>query len=130
LLDIVEEPEAVTCQVETGPMIRLCDVRTALSRLSFPDGIDERVALAVTDSVAPWNDLTVALRVAPDISDCARTKLPPDASVGIRTLSQLAIGYYDVETARTVGDLDCDDETATALSRLFPPERVCLREFF
>jgi len=130
LQDLVEDPKQVTCQVETGPMIRLCDVRTALSRMSFPDGLDERVVLDVADDVAPWNDLTVALRVGTDITDCARTKLPPDASVGIRTLSQLAIGYYDVETARCLGDLECEEETAAALERLFPPQRVCLREFF
>jgi len=130
LLDQVDDPSAVTCTVDSGPMIRLGDVRSALSRLSYPEDVDERVVLEVEDSLCPHNDITVALTATTEMADCSWSKLLPEATVGVETLSQLAIGYLSAEDARRYGSLECDEETLAALSNLFPPDRVCLREFF
>lgn len=130
LLDQVDDPRAVTCTVDTGPMIRLGDVRSALSRHPYPEDVTERVVLDVTDPLCRHNDITVALTVTDQITDCSWSKLLPEGRVDVSTLSQLAVGYLDAEDARRYGGLDCDDETVQALSNLFPPERVCLREFF
>lgn len=130
LLDLVDDPEAVECTVDAGPMVRLGDVRVALSRIEYPEAVDERVILDVNDPLVEWNDARLALTVGEGQGDCSKTVTPPDAIVDVNTLSQLAAGYFEVDEARRLGSLDCDEETADALSRLFPPETVCLREFF
>ena len=130
LMDIVDDPKAVDCTVSAGPMIRLGDVRSALSRLSYPDDINEQVVIDVADPLVDHNDITVSLTVTDEFADCSWSKRLPDGSVDVGTLSQLAAGYLDAEQARRLGGLDADDDLVAALDRLFPPERVRLREFF
>lgn len=129
-LDIVDDPQAVDCTVSAGPMIRLGDVRSALSRLSYPDDISEQVVIDVEDPLVDHNDITVSLTVSDEFADCSWSKRLPDGTIDVGTLSQLAIGYLDAEQARRFGGLDADDDLVDALGRLFPPERVRLREFF
>lgn len=130
LLDMVEDPRAVECTISTGPMIRLGDVRVALSKVPYPDGVDEEVVVHVDDPLADWNDERLSLSVADGQADCTGTVTPPDVMVDVNTLSQVIVGYYDVEEARQLGELHCDEETARRLGKLFPPQQVCLREFF
>lgn len=130
LLDQVEDPRGVDCETRAGPMIRLGDVRAALSRLPVDSGVAAQVVLEVSDPLAEWNEGRFLLSAVDGAVDCAVTKRPPEAQVSVGTLSQLAIGYQDVATAREQGDLQCDEATARRLSRLFPEQTVCLREFF
>ncbi|MFC7141226.1 enhanced intracellular survival protein Eis [Halosimplex aquaticum] len=132
LLDLVSDPEAVDCEVKTGPMARIVDVADALSACPYPADVSAELTLRVTDETAAWNDGQFRLAVSDGSGTVtADASGDPDATVGIGTLSQLVVGYHDVEAARRIGDLSlADGGIADALAALFPPERTYLRTFF
>ena len=151
LLDLVQDPRAVDCEVRTGPMVRLVDVAAALEALDPDPDIETAFSLSVADSVVDWNDATFRVAVA----DGAVSVQPTggsesdgtepdtaDAAVDIGTLSQLYVGYKSVDEAVRSDGLAVDspvaaesapaDESAVAadLRALFPPRTTHLREGF
>lgn len=133
LLDLVHDPDEVDCSVSAGPQVRVVDVERALSGLSYPPDVSVSVVLDVTDEFAPWNDGTFELRVTDGRGECRPVDDPdssPRATVDIGTLSQLYVGYHSPARARRFAGLEVDDDAADALTALFPPRRVYLREFF
>ncbi|QSG06422.1 GNAT family N-acetyltransferase [Halapricum desulfuricans] len=127
LLDAVSDPEAVSCSMHAGPMIRVTDPELALESCPYPGDVDARVALEVTDPIG--DDRRLGLTVEDGAGVCAPTEADPDATLDVGTLAQLLVGYRAVEDVRGRG-LDCDEETAATLEALFPRENVQLREFF
>ncbi|WP_135365866.1 GNAT family N-acetyltransferase [Halosimplex halophilum] len=134
LLDLVPDPDAVDCEVRTGPMVRVVDVTDALAACPYPDDASADLALAVADGTADWNDGHFRLTVEGGDAECAAVDEPAgeaDATLDVGTLSQLVVGYHDAATARRVGGLSVAEESvADALAALFPSERVYLRTFF
>jgi predicted acetyltransferase len=136
LLDLVPDPDAVDCEVETGPMVRVVDVTDALETCPYPAEANADLTLAVTDATADWNDGRFRFAVADGEADCApldadAETVDPDATLDVGTLAQIVVGYHDATAARRVGGLSVADESvADALAELFPPERVSLRTFF
>jgi hypothetical protein len=88
-----------------------------------PLGVDDGVyRLRVTGGTATVD------RVA-DTPDDGATD--PDATVGIGTLSQLAVGASGVATAARIGTLSVDDDRLRErLANVFQPGTVRLRQFF
>ena len=136
LLDRVADPDAVSCSIHAGPMIRVTDPALALESCPYPDGITARVVFEVTDPIGddPLADSTdgnsrIELAVEDGAGACSPTQVDPDATVDVGTLAQLLVGYRPVEDVRGRG-LECDDETAATLKALWPKESVQLREFF
>jgi len=137
LLDLVEDPDAVDCEVETGPMVRVVDAADALEACPYPTGASADLTLAVTDGTAEWNDGAFRLTVDDGTGECepvdagGESAVDADATLDVGTLSQLVVGYHDAAAARRVGGLSVAEESvADALAALFPPERVSLRTFF
>jgi len=137
LLDLVPDPDAVDCEVETGPMVRVVDVTDALEACPYPGDVDADLTLRVTDGTAAWNDGRVRLSVADGTGECeavdadGEAAADTDATLDVGTLAQLVVGYHDAAAARRVGGLSVAEESvADALAALFPPERVYLRTFF
>lgn len=131
LLDRVEEPQAIECTVEPGPMFRLVDVPTALDALSSPTERTGSVVFEVSDPLADWNDGQFVLSASSDGVTCDATDADPDVTVDVGTLSQLYVGYHSVADARRLDSLSLLNDDATALLRsLFPPRTVGLRDFF
>lgn len=126
LHDFVEDPRAVEIERQPGAMIRVVDVERALSHLSYP--ADGSVVLDVNDRLAEWNDGRFRLTVADGTATCEPTTDDPDATVGVATLSQIAVGYLSVEHATVTGDLTVSEPRT--LSALFPEEETYLREGF
>ncbi|EMA19239.1 GNAT family N-acetyltransferase [Haloarcula argentinensis] len=132
LLHRVDDPGAVDCTVETGPMVRLTDV-SHLERLDWTGG-DLNCTLSVSDPLLDRNDGLFRLAV----SDGTATvdPRPPadstaDATVDIATLSQLAVGMHGVAAAERLAGLEIHDEAAREpLADVFQPESVYLGEFF
>lgn len=129
LLDWAPDPESIECGLHQGPMVRIVDVADALSALSAPAG-QERLTLAVTDELAPWNDAVFDLAVDGDGVTCERTDQAADLSVGIAGLSQLVVGYRSARDLETVGRLSGDRSAVTALDRAFPPRTPYLKDRF
>ncbi|MEF8826241.1 MAG: GNAT family N-acetyltransferase [Halapricum sp.] len=128
LLDAVSNPEDVACSTHAGPMIRVSDVELALEQCPYPEDASGRVAVDVSDPMGV-DDGRFELAVEDGVGVCEATTSDPDAKVDVGTLSQLVVGYRDISVIRGQG-LDCDDAIADRLRALFPPETVCLREFF
>lgn len=128
LLDTVDDPDAVECSVHTGPMARISDLPEALRTCPYPEDVQYRVVLDVSDPLSVV-DGRYELSVTDGAGDCERTDAEPDVTVEVGTLSQLVVGYRDVASLGD-GELDCGAATKENLRRLFPSTRVCLREFF
>ncbi|MEA5387521.1 sterol carrier protein domain-containing protein [Haloarculaceae archaeon H-GB11] len=132
LLDRVADPSEFECRLGMGPMVRIPDVPSALEAVPTPERAGE-VTVGVTDDLSPWNDGQFGVRTDGETVSCepVSADTAPDATVDVTTLSQLVVGYHDVERAERVGSLAVsDDATRDALDALFPPQRVALREFF
>lgn len=135
LLDAVEDPYDLDCEVHVGPMVRVVDVADALSTVPYPQDETADLTLAVTDGTAAWNDGAFDLSVDGGTGRCTRRDDAradgADATVGVGTLSQLVVGYHSVADARDVGDLSVRSErVADRLAALFPPANPTLRTFF
>ncbi|QPV64629.1 GNAT family N-acetyltransferase [Halosimplex litoreum] len=138
LLDLVPDPDAVDCEVETGPMVRVVDAADTLEACPYPAEASADLTFDVSDATADWNDGRFRLSAADGTGECERiddadgeSAATADATLDVGTLSQLVVGYHDAATARRVGGLVVADESvADALAELFPAERVYLRTFF
>jgi predicted acetyltransferase len=135
LLDAADDPADTECEVEPGPMVRIVDVPAAFEALDYPDAPDSEFTVAVTDSLADWNDRTFRVTVADGRATCepipADETADPDVTTGVATLSQAYVGYHSVEDAETFGELDVRDSTVReTLAAMFPPREVFLREQF
>ncbi|MFD1512219.1 GNAT family N-acetyltransferase [Halomarina rubra] len=135
LFDLVTDPRDVSIELHPGPMGRLVDVRRALEALDYPDEVDGRVGLAVTDELATWNDASYELTVEDGTATCERLDSgvatgaddgddtegnDADVAVDVGPLSQLAFGYRTASDLRTVGRLSADDDAVATLDALFP----------
>ena len=151
LLDLVEDPRAVDCEIRTGPMVRLVDVAAALDALDPDPGAEAALSLAVDDPLVKRNDATFRVAVADGsvavepvdggegdaagVNDAAGT---PDAAaeIDVSALSQLYVGYRSVDEVVRAGrlggpgDRPLDGDAAASLRALFPPRTTHLRERF
>jgi predicted acetyltransferase len=109
-------------------MVRVVDVGHALSALAYP--ADGTVTLAVTDPLLPANDGTFLLAVEDGAGTCEPTDASPEATLSMRALSQLAVGFRDATFLAETGSLTADEGTVASLDALFPEEPTLLREGF
>jgi len=121
------DPGRFETSVDAGPMVRLTGLK-GLETIAWP-AVELELRLAVTDPLL--GDGTYRLSVADGVATIEADAGEPDATVGIGALSQLAVGTHGVERAVELGGLAVeDDKTRSALSELFRPRAVGLREFF
>jgi predicted acetyltransferase len=126
LLDLVEDPDRVTCERVAGPMARL----TTLDPLTGLDwtALDRPLTVTVTDPLLSETDGTV--RVSADGIE-RHADSDPDVRVDIGTLTQLYLGRYDPVTAERVAGLSrTAPAVRDALATVFPRRTVFLDEFF
>ncbi|ACM57689.1 GNAT family N-acetyltransferase [Halorubrum lacusprofundi] len=142
LLDLVEDPRAVDCEIRTGPMVRLVDAATALEALDPDPEIETAFSLSVSDPLVDWNDETFRVAVADgtvaveptvdgevDKSEVDGAEAA-DAAIDIGTLSQLYVGYTSVDEAVRSDGLAVGSALADDLRAVFPPRTTHLREGF
>ncbi|UPM42174.1 GNAT family N-acetyltransferase [Halocatena salina] len=126
--DLVDDPSAVEIEICPGAMIRIVDVKRALSSLSYP--ADGSVVLEVIDGIAEWNDRRFRLAVEGGEPTCTVTGDSPDVTVDIATLSRIVVGYRGVERATRAGGLRASRTDLETLTALFPETNPYLREWF
>ncbi|EMA20496.1 GNAT family N-acetyltransferase [Haloarcula marismortui] len=128
----VDDPGAVDCTVEAGPMVRLTDV-DYLERLDWPGG-DLDCTLSVNDPLLDRNDGLFRLSVnggTATVDPLPASDSKADVAVDIATLSQLAVGTHSVDAAARLAGLEMfDDSVRGPLADVFQPESVYLGEFF
>jgi len=140
----LDDPGPATCELHRGPMVRLTTVE-ALADFDWPVGTDTDGESGVDCRLGVTDPLDVAdgvyrLRVTDGTTEVDRLSesrddhadgTATDATVGIGTLSRLTVGACDVATAARLGDLSVDDDRLReALSNVFRPGAVRLRQFF
>lgn len=139
LLDLVADPRAVTCEIRTGPMVRLVDVAGAFEALDPGPAVDTAFSIAIEDPLAEWNDAAFRIDVADGsvAVESAPAAEPVDLAADIGALSQVYVGYRSVTEAVRAGGLSLETEvpasdaaTADALRALFLPQPTHLRERF
>ncbi|PSP89777.1 GNAT family N-acetyltransferase [Halobacteriales archaeon QS_4_69_34] len=139
LFDLAEDPRAIECELRPGAMVRIVDVPAALEALSYPPDAKGRLTIAVSDSLADWNDGTFAVEVADGVATCRQIggrgagsgDDSPDVTIDVDTLSQLYVGHSPVERAVRAGELSAGtDAVRELLGAMFPPQDVFLREEF
>ena len=126
LLDLVENPDRVSCERTAGPMARLTTL-DPLAKLDWTT-LDRPLTVAVTDPLLSETDSSV--RVSADgIEHC--TDEDPEVRVDIGTLTQLYLGRYDPATAERVAGLSlAAPAVRDSLAAVFPQRAVYLDEFF
>ncbi|PSP75741.1 hypothetical protein BRC81_15305 [Halobacteriales archaeon QS_1_68_20] len=123
LLDVVDSPESLDCSIKLGPVFRVLNVAAGLESLSYPRHLDGTVTVAVSDSLAFWNDDTFALSFDGGTATCEPTDREADVSVDVKPLSELVVGYRSVEELERTGGLTVhDDDGAALLAAAFPPQ--------
>ncbi|ERH11349.1 MAG: putative acetyltransferase involved in intracellular survival related acetyltransferase [halophilic archaeon J07HB67] len=145
LLARLDDPGPATCELHRGPMVRLTTV-DALAEFGWPtptDGdpsaeVDCRLTvtdpLSVVDGVYRLQVANGTATVDP-VDDTPPSEgseaVDTDVTVGVGTLSRLAVGACDVATATRLGDLSVgDDRVRASLANVFRPGTVRLRQFF
>lgn len=131
LHELVADPDALDCELHTGPMARLVDVPAALEALSYPT--DARLTLGVTDPLLEEVAGSYELAVEGGDARVERVGDEPeaaDATLGVGALSQLVVGYRSAASLATTGDLAADESTVEALDALFPEATPYLQEGF
>jgi predicted acetyltransferase len=131
ILDQVANPSDLEVTLEAGAMVRIVDVARALAAISYPESLDGRVAIAVSDSLVDWNDATFDFAVADGTATIERTNETADVKIGIGPLSQLVVGHRTLSALETANDATVHDrEAAALLESAFPASKVYLREGF
>ncbi|MDT3436136.1 GNAT family N-acetyltransferase [Haloarcula sp. 1CSR25-25] len=132
LLHRVDDPAAVDCTVEAGPMVRLTDV-THLERLEWPDS-DLACTISVSDPLLDRNDGLFRLSVSSGtatVDPLPAADSAADLTVDVATLSQLAVGTHGADAAERLAGLEILVESVRApLADVFRPAPVYLDEFF
>lgn len=135
LLDLVPDPREIEVEKPRGPMVRLADVERGLAGLDWPSGAEVDVVVDVDDPLLDRNDRRFRIDVAggeatvESVATGADDEV--DATVDVGTLSRLAVGAIGVGRAERVAGLSVEvGAVHRTLADAFPPEPVCLREFF
>jgi len=128
--DLLAAPDEVECSLSTGPMVRVVDVESALSALSYP-AVDGKVVVTVTDGLAAWNDGSFRLSVTSGEGACEPTDAEPDATLDVAALSQLAVGHRSATDLQRADRIEpASGDAVATLDRLFPTTPVYMRDRF
>lgn len=131
LLDLVDDPRAVDCSIEPGPMFRLVDVSAAIEMLPYDPAVSGGLTVAVDDPLVDANDGSFALSFDEGRATCRPTDADPDVACDVGTLSQLYAGYRSATDAAELGDLAVETPDALdLLASAFPERPTYLPERF
>ncbi|WP_137286870.1 GNAT family N-acetyltransferase [Halorussus salinisoli] len=135
LLDVVDDPADVDCEVKAGPMVRIVDVPAAIEALDYPADLDAEFSISVSDLLVDWNDGSFRVAVADGRATCEPTSgdaiSNPDVTTSVGALSQVFVGYHSVADAETLADLEVrTPDVRDTLAAMFPERDVFLREVF
>ncbi|MDN4015236.1 sterol carrier protein domain-containing protein, partial [Chryseobacterium gambrini] len=70
LQDLASNPREIDIEIEPGPMVRIVDVRRALSTLSYPAGVEADLVFDIADDLVDWNSGRFRLSIADGIGTC------------------------------------------------------------
>jgi predicted acetyltransferase len=117
---------------------RIVDVVGLLSALHYTEDMP-RVRLKITDTLAPWNDGIFIFEVKNKkgiIQTCVQSpshEASYDVSISIGGLSQLIMGFVDVDTLISEGILDIlgkNEDFSSFLAKTFPKMTNYINEYY
>lgn len=113
---LLPEPYDVTYRTDSTPMVRVLDVKRALTLMKHP--AEASYGLYVRDEFLPENDGAYTVNAKDDAIDVRRGCVQPDIEMSVQTFAQLSCGSIDIRAALLRPDVrlhgNCD-----ALSRVF-----------
>ncbi|MGM0398052.1 MAG: GNAT family N-acetyltransferase [Halobacteriota archaeon] len=131
LIDVVDDPGELDVSLEAGAMVRLVDVEAAFEAIAYPEDVDGHVILSVDDPLVDWNDGTFAVDIADGGASVTTVDRPADVTIDVGSLSQLLVGYRDLERLATENAVTVEDHArATVLGDALPASSAYLREAF
>ncbi|ACB84182.1 GNAT family N-acetyltransferase [Natranaerobius thermophilus] len=136
--DKIMAPEALSCQIESGPMVKIVDVVSALSYLEPPKNLTGKLNLQIEDKFTPDNSGIYMIEVEEGNisvnSEPTTTSMEnPDFIMDINSLSQIYAGYiqpYQLVQEQRITPGNSDPEKLTLLNRIFPSHPIFPLEYF
>jgi predicted acetyltransferase len=102
----------------TSFMLRIIDLTEALTSRFYPQNMMGNRVLKIHDPLIPANSQLVNFRIVDGRPDTLPVDAqPPQIESDIATFSQIFCGYLSPETARKLGKLQADDESAAWLGK-------------
>ncbi len=99
-------------------MLRIIDLTEALTSRFYPQNMMGNRVLKIHDPLIPANSQLVNFRIVDGRPDTLPVDAqPPQIESDIATFSQIFCGYLSPETARKLGKLQADDESAAWLGK-------------
>lgn len=108
---------------------RMADVEQTLKTLVYPDGAWS-VDLAVTDSLAPWNNRMFQLRVRDRCATLEATEVSASAAIAVGAFTQLVFGRLTADELVRHGELSGSATAIKTLAQLFPRCDNFINEYF
>ena len=110
-------------------MIRLVDVRAALSERGYPAAVDAELHLRVTDELLPGNDGSIVLRVSG-----GKAEVQPGGDgrirLDVRTLAPLYTGYASATELLSIGSIDGSPDDLALADAVFAGPAPWLADAF
>lgn len=110
-------------------MLRVVDVRTALSDRGYPAGLDAELHLDVRDDVLPWNDGRFVLEIS-NGSASVRKGGRGRMRIDVRGLSPLFTGHHSAAELLVSGYVDATDRELATAQRIFAGPAPWMPDFF
>lgn len=111
------DPRTLRAKVHDGLLTRVVDVERALQ--IRPYGAEAALAIAIQDDICDWNRRTWRIDASRQGADVSETAAPPQLSMDIYALAQLATGHLSATELAKLGRIEAPDprdlETADAM---------------
>jgi len=122
--EYIQNIKKLTTSVSGSMMIRIVDFENYCSSIKVSDQCNEILTIKLVDKECPWNEGIYSLSAnngklkAESVSDGSK----PDITLDPYSLSLVIGGRTPVVMLRNLGKIDCSEETASILDKLFPVE--------
>lgn len=106
----------------SGMMMRIVDFEKYCAAISVPSSATESIAVQLRDELCPWNEGIYKLTPSGGSLEVEQLgdSVEPDVSLNPLRLSEVIGGLTPALTLHSLGKLDCSQDVARKLERIFP----------
>lgn len=107
------------CHVTAGPMARIINLKTALTKRFYARHMQGERIIKLTDPLIPDNEKPVSFRLVDGRAEShdAPEGKAPQIETDIRTFTQILCGYLPAIDAQRLGRLQADEDTCSWLDK-------------
>lgn len=128
---IVPNPRG-ECVIEPTFMLRIIDVKKALSFLKYDEKIKEKVTIYLEDEYADWNNGVWEIEIENGEGNIKKTDTQDyDIALNINTFTQIVAGNLSPKKAYTLGLIETKDyKTVEKIEMIFPKYPTFCWDYF